>query len=33
MRGVADAVRDGAWVPARRRVVPAGVEERLRRLG
>jgi GT2 family glycosyltransferase len=33
MWGVADAVRDGAWVPARRRVVPAAVEARLRSLG
>jgi GT2 family glycosyltransferase len=32
MRGVADAVRDGGWVPARRRVVPAAVEARLRSL-
>jgi GT2 family glycosyltransferase len=33
MGGLADAVRGGAWVPARRRVVPAGLEERLRALG
>jgi GT2 family glycosyltransferase len=33
MAGLADAVRGGAWVPARRRVVPAGLEERLRALG